>query len=118
MAIDSCRQSIKDSLSGIAVNDLDKNEINESGIFLLYTGFKMEGGLLYRNFDLYVAGNSFDETLARTATLTDIEKKLTKKALPPRAALKVTEGKLIRFDDDGFYVFLIKVSYRDDEAWV
>lgn len=112
MAIESCRNKIKNRLQGITVYNLDKNEINETGVFLLYEGFYIENKIVKRRFGLYVAGYVYDASIKIDELLSSIEN-----AFPlwevSHDIVVLQKGELVSFSPDGFLVFKFDIEVGD-----
>jgi len=112
MAIESCRNKIKNRLQGITVYNLDKNEISESGVFLLYEGFYIERKIIFRKFGLYVAGYIYDKSIKIDDLLSTIEN-----AFPiwevSHDVVQLLKGDLVSFSPDGFLVFKFDIQVGD-----
>lgn len=112
MAVSECRQYIKDKLSGLNVYDLDKNEITEPGVFLLYEGFDKKNESIFRTFGIYVAGISYDQTFDLDAVTTQIEDAFTGGTKMSRR-VEIAGGKLVSFSSAGFLIFRIPAEIQE-----
>lgn len=111
MAINDCRILIKDKIPDVQILDLDRNEIDESGVFLLYEGFDVADKILVRKFGLYVAGVVYDAKFNFDETLSKIESKFNFFGVAEIVTLE--SGQLVSFSPDGFVIFRYEIKVRD-----